>query len=101
MNSDITYTDFSTSLFWDIDLNDFDFIKHKNFFICRVLEYGHLYDWQLIKKIYSEDEIKNAVVNARSLDVVSLAYVSAYYKLDKKDFRCYKHKQLFPNSWNS
>ena len=52
MNSDITYTDFSTSLFWDIDLNDFDFIKHKNFFTCRVLEYGHLYDWQLIKKIY-------------------------------------------------
>lgn len=101
MTKNIKHNNFSTSLFWDIDLNDFDFTKHKNFFICRVLEYGHLNDWQLIKKIYTSDEIINAVLNARSLDVISLAYVSAYYKLDKTEFRCYKHRQLFPNSWNS
>lgn len=101
MNKPITIDDFSQHLFWDVDLVDFDFNQHKNFFIQRVLEYGKMKDWRLIKELYGMEAIKNAALNARSLDAVTLSFVSTIFQIDKKEFRCYKHRQLFPNLWNS
>lgn len=101
MNKPITIADFSQHLFWDVDLDGFDFNQHKNFFIQRVLEYGKMKDWKLIKELYGMEAIKQAALNARSLDAVTLSFVSTIFQIDKTEFRCYKHRQLFPNLWNS
>jgi hypothetical protein len=101
MNQEITINDFSPHLFWDVDLNGFDLRKHQSFFIQRVLEYGKLKDWNLIKTLYGMEAIKESSLNARSLDAVTLSFVSTIFKIDKTEFRCYKHRQLFPNLWNS
>lgn len=101
MNKPITIDDFSQHLFWDVDLADFDFNQHKNFFIQRVLEYGKMKDWELVKELYGMEAIKTAALNARSLDAVTLSFVSTIFQIDKTEFRCYKHRQLFPNLWNS
>ncbi len=101
MNQEITISDFSPHLFWDVDVSDFDFEKHKSFFIERILEYGKMKDWNLIKKLYGMKEIETAALNARSLDAVTLSFVSNIFQIDIKEFRCYKHKQLFPTYWNS
>jgi hypothetical protein len=96
MNKEITIDDFSPYLFWDVDLN-----KYQSFFIQRVLEYGKINDWNLIKKLYGMEAIKVASLNARSLDAVTLSFVSAIFNIDKTEFRCYKHRQLYPTLWNS
>lgn len=101
MNQKITINDFSPYLFWDVDLNGFDFIKHQSFFIQRVLEYGFMKDWNLLKELYGLETIKEVSLNIRSLDAVTLSYLSAIFKIDKTEFRCYKHRQLYPNLWNS
>lgn len=101
MKEEITINDFSKHLFWDVDLNGFELNKYQSFFIQRVLEYGNMKDWQLIKKLYGMEAIKNAALNARSLDAVTLTFVSTIFKIDKTQFRCYKHRQLFQNLWNS
>jgi len=102
MNQEITINDFSKHLFWDVDLNEFELNKYQSFFIQRVLEYGNMKDWQLIKKLYGMEAIKNAALNARSLDAVTLSFVSTLFnKIDKTQFGCYKHRQLFQNLWNS
>ena len=101
MKKEITINDFSKHLFWDVDLNGFDLEKYKFFFIQRVLEYGKIKDWKLIKDLYGMQAIKEASLNARSLDAVTLSFVSTIFKIDKTEFRCYKHSQLFPNLWNS
>ncbi len=101
MNQEITINDFSQHLFWDMDLNEFDFEKHKSHFIQRVLEYGTLDDWNQIKILYGMEAIKNASLNARSLDAVTLSFVSTIFKIDKTEFRCYKHRLLYPTLWNS
>lgn len=101
MNKPITIDDFSQHLFWDVDKGTFDFEKYKNFFIQRVLEYGKMNDWRLIKKLYGMEAIKQASLQARSLDAVTLSFVATLFKIDKTEFRCYKHRQLFPNLWNS
>jgi len=82
-------------------LNGFDLDKYKTFFIQRVLEYGNIKDWNLIKKLYGMEAIKEASLNARSLDAVTLSFVATIFNIDKTEFRCYKHRQLFPNLWNS
>jgi hypothetical protein len=101
MNKEITVNDFSQHLFWDVDLNAFELNKYQSFFIQRVLEYGMMKDWILIKKLYGLEAIKEASLNARSLDAVTLSFVATLFKIDKTEFRCYKHRQLFQNLWNS
>ena len=101
MNKEITINDFSQHLFWDVDLNGFELNKYQSFFIQRVLEYGKMKDWKLIKELYGLEAIKEASLNARSLDAVTLSFVATLFKIDKTEFRCYKHRQLFQNLWNS
>lgn len=101
MNFEIKISDFSPHLFWDVDLDGFDFEKYKIHLVSKVLEYGLLKDWQLIKELYGLEEIKTISLNLRSLDAVTLSFLSTYFKIDKKEFRCYKHRQLVQNVWNS
>lgn len=101
MNSKITISDFSPHLFWDVDLATFDLEKHKVHLIQKVLEYGKIQDWNLLKSYYGLETIKNVALNLRSLDAVTLSFVSTIFKIDKKEFRCYKHRQLVQNYWNS
>lgn len=101
MNSQITINDFSPHLFWDVDLAAFDLDKYKEFMVGRVVEYGKLKDWELLKSLYGKDKIKEISLNLRSLDAVSLSFLATIFKIDKTKFRCYKHRQLVPNYWNS
>jgi len=101
MKKEITINDFSQHLFWDVNLDGFDLEKYKFFFIQRVLEYGRMNDWRLIKELYGMEAIKEASLKARSLDAVTLSFVSTLFNIDKKEFRCYKHRQLYPTLWNS
>jgi hypothetical protein len=101
MENQITINDFSPHLFWDVDLDDFDFELHDGFFAQRVIEYGKMNDWNLLKKLYGLERIRNLAIQFRTLDAVSLSYLSTIFKIDKSEFRCYKSRQLAPNYWNS
>ena len=101
MNQKITIKEFSKFLFCDVDLDGFDFEKHKSHLIQKVLEYGFITDWNLLKELYGLETIKEVSLNLRSLDAVTLSYLSAIFKIDKTEFRCYKHRQLYTNLWNS
>ncbi len=101
MNSEITINDFSPHLFWDVDLSTFDLHKYKEFMVGRVVEYGKLKDWELLKSLYGKPTIKEISLNLRSLDAISLSFLSTIFNVDKTEFRCYKHRQLVQNYWNS
>jgi hypothetical protein len=101
MNRPISVNDFSEHLFWDVDVTLFDFEKHKAHLIQKVLQYGMIEDWELLKQCYGLETIKEVSLNLRDLDAVTLAYLSTIFDIDKTEFRCYKHRQLYPNLWNS
>ena len=101
MNQEITINDFSQHLFWDVEKATFDLKKYNVQFIAKVLEYGNWQDWKLINEFYGLETIKEVSLNLRSLDAVTLSYLSVLFAIDIKEFRCYKHKQLFQNYWNS
>jgi hypothetical protein len=101
MDLPVKISDFSPHLFWDVDLKHFDLQQHKIQLTEKVLEYGLLKDWQLLKKLYGLEEIKNISLNIRNLSAVTLSFLATYFNIEEKEFRCYKHRQLVQNVWNS
>lgn len=89
----------SSHIFWDTDINSLDFDHDAKLITHRVLEYGTISDWKLIKHLYGLARIKEIAVNLRTLDDVTLAFLCTIFHLQKTDFRCYRLKQSIGNSW--
>lgn len=100
MIKSLSINDLSAHLFWDINKDALDFVKSKNTIIHRVLEFGVLQDWKIIKEVYGLTEIKNTSLKFRSLDPVTLSFLSHYFQLDKSDFRCYTSNPSSPSFWD-
>ena len=90
----------SPHIFWDVDLNSIDMEKNGVFVLQRVLQYGILKDWLLLKSIMGVENIKALAVQLPTLDDVSISFLSNLYKIDKSEFKCYKNKQSNQNYWN-
>ena len=100
MKSQYTIEDLSAHLFWDVDKKAIDFEKSREQIISKVIELGMLNDWNNLKEVYGLKVIKETVQQLRSIDDVTLAFLSNLFEIDKTNFRCYKLKQSNPNSWN-
>ena len=84
-----------------MDKANFDFDKHKNQIIYKVVEFGQLSDWEKILTYYGKDEIKKTVLQLPSLDVTTLSFLSIYFDIDKTKFRCCLNKLSVQNFWAS
>ncbi|MBR4534250.1 MAG: hypothetical protein IKO85_06925 [Bacteroidaceae bacterium] len=87
--------------FWDVDKEQFEMDAFPAHIIPRVLEYGTLDDWRLIRSYYGMDKIVEVCQHVRTLDPVSLAFVCAMSDTKKEDYRCYHFRQSSPTLWNS
>lgn len=91
----------SSHLFWDIDLAQADMDRAPAQIVQRVLEYGELSDWRLIRDYYGLDKIVEVCKQLRTLDPVCLSYICAISQTRKEDYRCYRTRQSNPTPWNS
>ena len=79
---------FQPALFWDIDVSCLDIVAHAGFIIERVVTRGNLEDWKMLLDLYGKRKIRDVVVRIRSLDSKSLHFLSVYFSVDTKEFRC-------------
>jgi hypothetical protein len=93
-------TSFSPHIFWDVDVQSVDVEKNGVFVLQRVLQYGILKDWLLLKSIMGVENIKAFAIQLPTLDDVSISFLSNLYKIDKSEFKCYKNKQSNQNYWS-
>ena len=91
----------SKILFWDIDVEEADMDKYPAHFIQRVLEYGTMDDWRLLRSYYGLPKIVEECKQLRTLDPVCLSYICAISHTNPEDYRCYHFKQSNPTPWNS
>ena len=68
--------------------------------IQRVLEYGTIDDWRIIRTYYGLDKIVEVCRNLRSLDPIALSFISTISNTDETEYRCYRTKQSNPTLWN-
>ena len=98
--AEMNLSQFSSHIFWDVDMAKIDFIKNKKWLVQRVLEYGLLKDWQIIYKYYGIDEIAQISINLKDLDNKSASFISVLANIPKELFLCYNTKQSNPKHWN-
>lgn len=85
---------FSKILFWDIDLNEADMDKYPAHFIQRVLEYGSMDDWRLLRSYYGLPKIVEECKQLCTLDPVCLSYICAISHTNPKEYRCYQTHEV-------
>ena len=90
----------SPHIFWDVDVESIDVDKNGVFIIQRVLQYGLLQDWLILKSSLGYEKIKSIAVNISTLDDVSISFLSNLLKIEKSEFKCYKNRQSNQNYWN-
>ena len=90
----------SDHLFWDVDKDMLDVQKHKRLIIQRVLDYGLMQDWHIIKDHYGVGEIAQTATTLKELDPKSLSFISAISKIPAENFLCYNTIQSRPKHWN-
>jgi len=90
----------SPHIFWDVDVNSIDMEKNGVFVLQRVLQYGLLKDWLIIKSNLGSEKMKSIAVQIPTLDDVSISFLSNLLHIEKSEFRCYKNRQSNQNYWN-
>jgi hypothetical protein len=89
--------DFSSYIFWDIDMGKLDYQRDKVFIIERVLCYGMENDeWQLYQ-FYDERIVRKIALHSDNLDIRTASYLSAIFDIPIRRFRCYKNIQSHPD----
>jgi len=96
----MTISELSSHLFWDIDKSNLCPQKNKRIIIQRVLDYGILNDWKLIKEYYGIQEIAKVAIDIRDLDPKSVSFISALSKTPIEKFKCYTTTPSQTNYWN-
>jgi len=91
---------FSPNLFWDVELSKLNLDLNRRYIIQRVLEYGTLPDWMLIKEYYGVPTIAEEMQKTRTLDKTALSFISTIAEIPKENFRCYTSKPSNPQHWN-
>ena len=90
MTNTYSIENLSPHLFWDVDKSKMSFENAKVQIIYKVLEFGLMSDWKIIQEVYGLETIKEVALELRQLDVVTLAFLSNLFSIDKTKFRCYK-----------
>lgn len=101
MSSQESISQFSPNLFWDVDSSAFSMDEHAGYIIQRVMEYGQMADWRIIKSYYGLNKIVEECKKMRTLDPMCLSFITTISHTNKEDYRCYHFKQSYPTPWNS
>lgn len=98
--NDIKPTDFSSYLFWDVDIDTLNLESSAPLVIERVLQLGQLEDWSLLNLFYGIDKILEVAKNLNSLDDLTVSFLCSLYDLKKEEFKCYTQRQSNPHFWS-
>lgn len=90
----------SKVIFWDTDQNAISWEENANYIISKVVQYGTLKDWNIIKSHYNTKRLKAEVLKMRYLDKKTLSFLSVFFNIPKKKIRCYATKQSIQKHWN-
>lgn len=97
MTADEFKSKMTTSTFWDVDFDDVDLEKQRQFIISRIFMRGDLPEIRNAIEYFGKEEVVKSVTNVSYLDDLTLSYCSTIFRIPKKDFKCYTEKQLMPN----
>ena len=90
---------FQRRIFWDVDFDKLDYDGRANFIIERVFERGDVEDIRNCRRYYGDEEVAQALLNAKFLPLHTIYLAAAVIDRPLIDFRCYKPRQSNPEHW--
>ena len=76
---------FRQNLFWDTAVEKINTQMHKRYIVERVVTRGFLEDFYVLIKLYSTEEIKEALQKSRELDPKTVNFCSQYFHIPKSE----------------
>ena len=92
--------EYRSSLFWDVDMTQWDDEKMKQFIIQRVVERGWPDDWCIMVDRFGISEIRKTLKTIPYLNNVDMCFTSALFNIPQKEMACYKRRQSRREHWN-
>ena len=94
-----TKPNISKAAFWDVNFDEIDFDKNQVFIIDKVFNYGKFNDQLEIIRYYGAENIKRFVTQVPYFRKEVFAFLSSYFQINPKDFKCYLQRQSNPSHW--
>lgn len=79
---------FSKGLFWDVDVENLDPVKHQKFIIERVLLHGAPSDVLTVLRVFPRSVLINTIKSSRKLDKKSANYWALHFNIPKPEVSC-------------
>ena len=76
---------FSRNLFWDVDIENIDLQKNSRYVIERVITRGFTEDFYMLLKIYSTQQIQEALRKSKELDAKTAQFCSTFFNIPKSE----------------
>jgi hypothetical protein len=83
------------AVFWNCDIDKFDYLRDKKYIIERIIDGGLENDEIIMWKLYSYDDIKNVALNMEYLHEDIVTYMAFVLKVKEDEFKCYKKKPWY------
>ncbi|MDR0312174.1 MAG: hypothetical protein LBI14_01105 [Treponema sp.] len=83
------------AVFWNCDLDKFDYLRDKDYIIERIIDAGLENDEIIMWNLYSYDDIKNVALNMEYLHEEIVSYMAFVLKVREDEFKCYKKKPWY------
>ncbi len=86
-------------LFWDINFDNLDPLRHRRLIIERVLSFGNLQEFRTIMKYYGREIVRDEIKKVGYLDPKTFQFAVSFLKIPKKEMKCYILKQSRLQHW--
>ena len=83
------------AVFWNCDLELFDYKRDKDYIIKRIIETGAENDEIIMWKLFTYEEIKNVAVNIEYLEKEIITYMAFVLNIKEEEFKCYGVKPWY------
>lgn len=87
---------FHKRIFWDVNFEKIDYDAKASFVIERVFERGDVDDIRNCRRYYGDEKVREVLLKAKYLPLVTLYLASAVIDRPIEDFRCYTLRQSNP-----
>ncbi len=91
--SSYTIADFSSHLFWDVDVAKLQMDKNKQFLVERVIQRGNRDDLDKLLSYYGKMEVAEIIKQLPWMNEKDMAFVHVFFDIPFNELKCYTNRQ--------
>ena len=87
------------ALFWDVNINELDLLRHRSFIIERFLNMGNESGIKWLWHTYAENDVLEIVKTSRKLSKKTARCWQNYFDLREEEMKCFSTYSMSPDNY--